>query len=861
MKRLIGVLLAVFLLLSMAVPAFAAGEKAQTTRAIAIVFDNSGSMYVGSNQAWCRATYAMEVFASMLNDGDTLMIYPMHPIQVDGKDYSQTSPLTITDPKQSSQIRKIYTDDPQGTPIECLDAAAQGLRGVSADEKWLIVLTDGDTFDQDGFVFSDTAGELGNHINSCVGDMNVLYLGIGRKAALPTGVDSDKFAAEKASDSKDVLSVLTKMCNQIFGRDTLPASGNDHGHLNFDISMKKLIVFVQGENVTDVSVTGTGGPAGTLISSSETKYATDGCNKNAYTPVSDTSLQGMLVTYEDCPAGEYIVNYSGNATSIEAYYEPDADLDFVFTNDRGVAVDPSQALYEGEYKVSYGIKDARTGELIDSDLLGEPYYEGLYSLDGNKSSGDTTPIQHKGMSGEEPVSLKVGNIFYAKMTVTYLSGYKITKDSIDFGWPEIGIGVVPMPPDTLELKITPPENTTYQLSTLEEGAAYTAEVFYGGEKLTGSELEKVNLKWDPDTSNAEIKQSFEGDHFDLTMHYKDSANPTGTVCGPCAVTIYAFYTAQGSEEAQAEAPLSYTIEDTTGGLNVNLTAPQDYFVVSELADGESLRADITVDGEKLTDEELQDAEHFSFSIDCGGLDCETTLIPGESAYAIRLLPTDNAKTGKYKITAAAHIRDELGRDSDGSDTVSVEISSIPQWLRTLLIVIPSLLLLLLLIYLLFILPVMPQAISCQQKTVSFTVGSDEIGGNAKITNGKKYGKTLSIEPPKSGDYFYSFGMRLPMKPMDPITRQPSRTRRVKVKESAVISAIPSNVTEFSIDKYKFERDEETRKITRKGSKPGAKKDDEYLILKNGSPVKMTGIARDRKNRSIDAFFSAKLLFK
>jgi hypothetical protein len=33
--------------------------KADSSRAIAIVFDNSGSMYDAGDQAWCRATYAM----------------------------------------------------------------------------------------------------------------------------------------------------------------------------------------------------------------------------------------------------------------------------------------------------------------------------------------------------------------------------------------------------------------------------------------------------------------------------------------------------------------------------------------------------------------------------------------------------------------------------------------------------------------------------------------------------------------------------------------------------------------------------------------------------------------------------------
>ena len=58
--------------------------KTEKTYDIAVVFDNSGSMY--QNQAWCRAKYAMEIFASMLNynNGDTLKIFPMWEVTRDG---------------------------------------------------------------------------------------------------------------------------------------------------------------------------------------------------------------------------------------------------------------------------------------------------------------------------------------------------------------------------------------------------------------------------------------------------------------------------------------------------------------------------------------------------------------------------------------------------------------------------------------------------------------------------------------------------------------------------------------------------------------------------------------------------------
>ena len=67
MKRIFSMLLVLTLLLSCVAvvrPPAHAASKAGSTRTIAIVFDNSGSMYQKERMEWCRATYAMEVFAS-----------------------------------------------------------------------------------------------------------------------------------------------------------------------------------------------------------------------------------------------------------------------------------------------------------------------------------------------------------------------------------------------------------------------------------------------------------------------------------------------------------------------------------------------------------------------------------------------------------------------------------------------------------------------------------------------------------------------------------------------------------------------------------------------------------------------------
>jgi hypothetical protein len=130
------------------------------------------------------------------------------------------------------------------------------------------------------------------------------------------------------------------------------------------------------------------------------------------------------------------------------------------------------------------MKDARTGQLISSELLGNPHYEGTYSVNGIETS-----FTHDGYSGEVPISLMMNDSFDAKLTATYLSGYTISKDSSDFGWPQGGIQVAARPAGELKLEISGGEEI-YSLQKLEEGTEYIAKIFYQGSQLTGKELEK-----------------------------------------------------------------------------------------------------------------------------------------------------------------------------------------------------------------------------------------------------------------------------------------------------------------------------------------------------------------------------------
>lgn len=678
MRKIVSIFL-VFLLLCFctftAAPMVHASQKNESSRAISIVFDNSGSMYIEGEQAWCRATYAMEVFASMLNKGDILQIYPMHPITVGENEYTMDSPFKVSDAAHASTIRDIYTNKALGTPIESVDAAVNGLKQQTAEKKYMIVLTDGDAFYINGsqMSISETKSQLDARFIEHAGeDMTVMYLGIGENVVMPDTEQSKYFVKKQAKNSEDTLSALTEMCNRIFGRDTLPTSHLSGNSMKLDISISKLIVFVQGENVSDLKVTGNNGEIGGLENTASTKYGTAGCGN--YDSVADESLQGMMVTYADCAAGNYTIEYNGTATNIEVYYEPDADLDFVFTDAEGNLTDPN-TLYEGDYKVSFGMKDAKTGQLISSELLGNPHYEGSYSINGQEY-----PFTYDGKSGEVPVTLEMNDAFDADLTVTYLSGYTITKDSSDFGWPEGGIKVAARPAGDLKLEITGGDSA-YSLQDLEKGKAFTAEVYYQGEKLTGEELESVQLNWESDSSYADIKTEFADDHYNLSLHYKDPKMPANTVCGQCKVPIQVAYAAKGSEEAKAQATLTYQIDDDFTPLKIELFSSDDYIVISKLDESSAIVAKLSMDGKPLTEEEFK---KVTLQVDCGGIEYKVTQNVQDSSYSIQLLPTSGIAENDYPINVTAKYTDNIGRETESKETTTVTLSHLPIWVKRLI---------------------------------------------------------------------------------------------------------------------------------------------------------------------------------
>ena len=143
MKRILCMVISCILLLICTVPVGASATAYVPTRVINVVYDDSGSMYINVD-TWCRAKYSMEVFSAMLGDTDKMNVYYM-------SDYctgSSTPPRISLDGIDGSDVNvaKIHNQKTiaNNTPFNAVKKAYADLNATNADEKWLVILTDGE---------------------------------------------------------------------------------------------------------------------------------------------------------------------------------------------------------------------------------------------------------------------------------------------------------------------------------------------------------------------------------------------------------------------------------------------------------------------------------------------------------------------------------------------------------------------------------------------------------------------------------------------------------------------------------------------------------------------------------------------
>ena len=532
MKRIISKFLAFVLLLSVVLPSVtavnAAEVKERGTRAIYVVFDNSGSMYGQGNTAWSQATYAMEVFAAMMNydGGDQMKIFPLHDVTTGGT--NTTSSITIGSISDITQIHNMYTPQPLGTPYTQVNAAANELASLldsgSAEEGWLVVLTDGD-FDSD-LPATDLKTDLEQKAELRE-NMYVQYLAMGSEIHnVPDANEEIGFYSQKVENSSEVINELAVISNRIFQRNEYTGY-KDNGSLSFDIPLSRLIVFAQGSDVSIGSLKNKEGGEIKQESNYEVSCSsTDGGGLTSYvteTPTKDTSLKGQVAVFADTSAiaeGDYTLDISG-ADSIQIYYEP--DVKFGIGLYRGDEQIDAETIEGGVYDVRVGFVNQLTGEFIENtSLLGEPEYKLTingeeYGLGGSSGAYQSVEIQAD------------GDVLELSADVSYLNNYT---DHIDLTFKVCTLEMTIDSRASVGLKEIADGTGSMTVKATRNGAPLTEEQWKSAAVEVESrdgEGEEFAIEWD-------IQLGSEVSTWVVTPKYKDGDMfSTGT--GPADITV------------------------------------------------------------------------------------------------------------------------------------------------------------------------------------------------------------------------------------------------------------------------------------------------------------------------------------
>lgn len=443
MRKFLGWGMALCVALTLCFPCMASNVQTNApARVIHVVYDDSGSMILAGEtpvDTWCQAKYAMEVFAAMLGPEDSMNIYYMSDFNNGVTD----APPRITlqgGASQKENISKIHdTLSAAGnTPFDTVRKAYRDLASAGGDEKWLVVLTDGEfqgVEDMDSFFAQKQQ------------DINVMFLGMGQNADQIAADEGRGLYFAKADTSKEILKEITNICKRIFESDSLEA-GSSGQTVSFDVPMSELVVFAQGADVSINRMVDAGGKEYLPSEQPVTVRYSEKPATNYEKFIADRNLTGSITTFrENFAAGDYQLDISG-ADTIEVYYKPALEVYVRLTDGQGHKAGSGDALKDGEYTIEFGLIKAGTSEKVEqSPLLGEVTCTAKVIRDGQEeaktySSGDPIKIEEGTLGIEVTAHYLKYNSFSSlfnyrvfadkqiRLSILQSPEYELTKDGI-----------------------------------------------------------------------------------------------------------------------------------------------------------------------------------------------------------------------------------------------------------------------------------------------------------------------------------------------------------------------------------------------------------------------------------------------
>jgi hypothetical protein len=348
-------------------------------RIISIVYDDSNSMLENQKTTWSHAKYALQVFSALLEENDELSVFLMSSF-LPGS--NRTNPDIMISGRSGSRVSELLNGmtarDTGGTPFRSVQVAYEYLRksATADDEKWLIILTDGDFND------NPNLNEEYNKYISKLNGLKILTLAIGPDVdpkKLP--VANNSTYVYKANVDEEVTLEIANIAKRVFNRAEL----SNLKSFELGIPVSEIIVFAQGDDVK-VELGNLSGAAiskrmNVEVGDADIPFATS--NSKYVGNIRAATLRGQLV-YITPASGSDFIDIQKNVTlditgssSIRIYYKPKVEIEVYLSKPNGERVEDDR-IHSGSYTINANImypNDPTKTSLIDLNLLGNLQFE------------------------------------------------------------------------------------------------------------------------------------------------------------------------------------------------------------------------------------------------------------------------------------------------------------------------------------------------------------------------------------------------------------------------------------------------------------------------------------------------------
>lgn len=544
-----------------------AADTAGKTREINIVYDDSGSMF--EDTYWSEAKYAVEVFAAMMGSEDTINIYQM-------SDYN--NPLVLKGSKDvDSNVRQVSNlNGESSTPFGAVLSAADNLMLSDADDKWLVVFTDG-WFDGD-----DDAADWENTLLGYVGQNNVkvVFATIGYENPLRNEKREGFYPYQAGYDPdmgrSTILERMTEIAARVFNYQSISLSGVGSGTVSFDadVPLSKIIAFAQGGGSGIGEVLVDGSP----LENFTERSAVVKVDKNTKVPAGESieklsiapDLNGIVYSASakdensPFPGGNY--SFTCKTDNVQVFVEPGVLVEATLRNDAGESIDlensSSGSISEGEWTVDVQMVDPLTGQKVDpskSDILRGARTDVVVKTDDGEAmeyeNGDVISVSGKKLELYGRTQYQGISGFIEK--TSKIHKFKIDKSSLRFAFSS---------PGGYELDavmLTPFQDMTFTVTV-------------GSTPLTPEQTEKLKLKAkDAQGIQWKIEQVDDTGTFRLIPGYASRKGLEGVIPGEADLEVTGTLKTKG-EKREGSGKVRINIRtDSEAGLILALQMPEE----------------------------------------------------------------------------------------------------------------------------------------------------------------------------------------------------------------------------------------------------------------------------------------------